>query len=270
MGKFTAIRCWHITEAVVEPSAVVLAKHSFTVIKKSILKQGYRAFAIEERTELEAQDWYRSFLLGEEVRFYIDGTGVYRLANCDLADNELYFERLRVPIGYKPWIFYSWQSDFNPSRTKIGKALKTVVGKINDDANPRQPLEIVESTRPEDGSDDIAGAIRRNLDRCLFAVFDITNVAAVNDGKKEVKRYPNANVVYEMSYALATKRPEQILLLKHARSDAGPDAVPFDFEHNRRVDFSKPTKLTSDVDRILRDYLGRLNFMSVGAIDESA
>lgn len=259
MAKYTAVKCWHVTEAVIEPEAVKTVVPSFTVIKKSILKNGYRGYAIEDREIIEAQDWYTPFLLGEEVRFYLDGSGVYRLANCDLTDNELYFERLHIPIGYKPWIFYSWQSDHNPSRTKIGDALKKAVKHINENLEPRQPLEIVESTREEDGAEDIVASIKKNLDRCLMAIFDITNVASV--GGDNGKQYPNANVVFEMSYALARKRPDQILLLKQGRDDLQPDDVPFDFTQNRRIVVGDPSKLSKEVQKALIDYLRRQNFL---------
>jgi hypothetical protein len=49
----------------------------------------------------------------------IDGSGLYRLINIDLSDNEMYFEKSNLQIGYKPWIFYSWQGDYNTSRSHI-------------------------------------------------------------------------------------------------------------------------------------------------------
>ena len=261
MGKYTAVRCWHVVEAVIEPEEVQKTPQSFSLIKKSILKNGYRGYAIEDRDVIEAQDWYEPFILGEEVRFYLDGSGVYRLANCDLTDNELYFERLLVPIGYKPWIFYSWQSDHKKSRDKIGDALKKAVEHINKNLGPRQQLEIVESTREEDGAEDIGTAIKRNLDRCLFAVFDITNVSTV--GSENGKHYPNANVVFEMSYALAKKRHDQVLLLKQERPELNPDEVPFDFRQNRRAKVSEPAKLATGLQKILATYLRAQNYLKV-------
>ena len=231
------------------------------IFKKSILKTGYRAFASEERAEIERHSWYRDFLLGDEIRFYIDGTGFYRLVNCDLADNELYFERLNLPVGHKPWIFYSWQSDHNPSRTHIRDAFNAAIQHINENLNPRQPLELVEATRPEDGADDIVKAIKTNLDKRLFAVFDITSVAQV-PGESE-KCYPNANVVFELSYAMARKKPDQVLLVKKKRADFLPDKVPFDFEHLKRADYEQPAKLKKAVSEILQSYLQRLNYIQL-------
>ena len=259
MSKYTTIRCWHITDGSAEPSLIEKEAPTLRIFKKSILKTGYRAFASDERKEIENQPWYREFLLGDEIRFYIDGTGFYRLVNCDLVDNELYFERLNLPVGHKPWIFYSWQSDHNSSRTDIEDALKGAIEHINENLNPRQPLELVAATRPEDGADDIVKAIKANLDKCLFAVFDITSVARVSDN--DGKCYPNANVVFELSYTMARKKPDQVLLVKRKRADFSQDKVPFDFEHLKRADYDAPAKLRKDVLSILKGYLERLNYI---------
>lgn len=258
-----------------DPDSVNQTDPSFSIIKKSILKNGYRGFAIEERGTLESQDWYKSFLLGDEVRFYLDGSGIYRLANCDLTENELYFERLNVPLGYQPWIFYSWQSDHNPSRTKIRKALEEAVDHINSNRSPLRPLEIVEATRKEDGAADIVQSIKKNIDRCMFAVFDVTNVSQVlskpakkgsaqkpTDPDTKAKCYPNANVVFELGYALTKKNDNEILLLKHNRAnDLSNDATPFDFEHHKRLDFGQPAPLKAEIQAILISYLKGRNFI---------
>jgi len=274
MSKYTTIKCWHLSDTVTDPKLISAGQPSLRLIKKSILKLGYRAFAVDERVTIEAQAWYEQFLMGDEVRFYIDGSGVYRLVNCDLTENELYFERLNVPLGHKPWVFYSWQSDHNPSRSAIRKALEEAVDHINKELSPRQTLEIIESTRPEDGAKDIVDAIKDNLNKCMFAVFDITNVApvkvatapekAVDDGSKakDPKSYPNANVVFELSHALARKQPGQILLAKLKRgADFKDDRVPFDFEHNRRIDYEMPAKMKKDLKDILVTYFRSVNYI---------
>ncbi len=276
MARFTTVKCWHVSNAIADPEEVKQNDPSFSILKKSILKNGYRGFAIEDRDTLESQEWYTPFLRGEEVRFYLDGSGVYRLANCDLTENELYFERLNVPIGHQPWIFYSWQSDHNPARSKIGKALKEAVDHINNNHSPRATLEVVEATRDEDGAGDIVQAIKKNIDLCMFAIFDVTNISQVlsidaENGAKQSKAdsdvasakcHPNSNVVFELSYALTKKNDDQILILKQNRTkDLLNDVTPFDFEHHRRVDFEQPGKLKADIQSILISYLKRRNFI---------
>jgi hypothetical protein len=274
MSKYTTIKCWNLPDALTDPQILTARDPSLLLIKKSILKLGYRAFAVDEREKIEKQAWFPQFLLGDEVRFYIDGSGVYRLVNCDLMENELYFERLNVPVGHKPWVFYSWQSDYNPSRSVIKEALVGAIDHINDNMSPRQKLEIVESTRPADGAKDIVEAIQDNLNKCMFAVFDITNVAPVMlvEGAEKVeaspnpteepKCYPNANVVFELSYALARKRPDQIVLAKRVRKEHfKDDRVPFDFDHNKRIDYSQPAKIRKDLKDILIAYFRSVNYI---------
>lgn len=268
MGKYSTIKCWFVADAVTDPQSLKSEPPDLTLIKKSILKNGYRGFAVEERAAIEAQTWYSAFLIGDEVRFYVDGSGVYRLVNCDMTENELYFERLNVPIGFKPWVFYSWQSDSNASRAHIQDALKDAIAHINGTLSPRQRLTIVESTRDEDGSKNIVEAIKQNIDRSLIAIFDVTNVARVNqdaddtDSSDDEKQYPNANVVFELSYALAKKRSDQIILVKRSRkADFTGDHVPFDFEQNRRINYDKPAKLKKELKELLISYLKRIAFI---------
>lgn len=274
MAKFTTVKCWYMPSVSADPAVLQKAEPTLQLVKKSILKNGYRAFSIQDRAVLEKQDWYPLFMGGSEVCFCIDGSGVYRLVNFDCVDNEFYFERMNVPVGHKPWVFYSWQSDFGTSRNEIKEALKEAIKYVNDNLKPRQPLELVESTRPEDGAKDIVAAIKENIARSLIAFFDITNVAQVKgEGKGEAaekadkakakaKSYPNANVVFEMSYALHKKQIAQIVLVKKGRKDdLNMDGVPFDFQQNRRLDYAKPDKVKKEVKDILIAYLRSINFV---------
>jgi len=105
-------KCWYVQTAVYDLDVLAKDAPDLRLLKKSILKLGYRAFFVNDRSEIEDSEWYRDYLLGEKSLFYIEGSGVYRLANIDLTDNELYFEKDNLPTGFKPWIFYSWQSDY--------------------------------------------------------------------------------------------------------------------------------------------------------------
>ncbi len=69
-------------------------------------------------------------------------------------------------------------------------------------------------------------------------------------------------MVFELSYALARKGSGQIVLVKKGRKeDFKDDRVPFDFEHNRRIDYDKPAKIRKDVKAILIDYFTRVNYI---------
>lgn len=255
-------KCWHIKTAVYDLDVLAKDKPDIRLIKKSILKLGYRAFFVNDRSEVEESEWYRNYLLGGNGLFYVEGSGVYRLANIDLTDNELYFEKDNLPTGFKPWIFYSWQSDYNPSRTSIKSGLEAAIEEINQNRSPKATLEIVESTRPADGADDIVSTIKRNLDRCLLAVFDITNTSIVPNGEgKPSKAYPNANVVFEMSYALQRKRKDQIILVKRTRDDVAVDGVPFDFSQNRYLEYKTKGQARDCIKAIIVQNLEILGFI---------
>jgi hypothetical protein len=263
---YTLIKCWHIKASAFDLDVISSASPTLQLLKKSILKNGYRAFYTDERKLIANSDWYKDFLMGEKVFFYIDGSGMYRLVNIDLSENELYFEKDNLPAGYKPWIFYSWQSDHNSSRSHIKDALVEIIKHINDTRNPKLILELVEATRPEDGVKDIPSAIKEKIDKCLFSFFDITNVSTVNRSseqkKQSTKSYPNANVVFELSYALHRKRIDQIVFVKKKRNDFDEDLVPFDFEHYKRLDYDKPAILKEELKTIIINAFERFNFIS--------
>jgi hypothetical protein len=200
-------------------------------------------------------------LTNEKVNFYIEGSGIYKLVNLDLVEREFYFEKSNLPAGYRPWIFYSWQSDHNPSRGHIKEAIQTAIETINA-RHPKAPLELVESTRPEDGAGNIVDSIRANIDKSLLAVFDVTNVASIDAGNTAAKSYPNANVVFELGYALSRKNDDQVVIVKHSRaSDFANDLPPFDFAQNRRLNYERPAQIKTDLAATIVSYFERIGFI---------
>lgn len=204
----------------------------------------------------------KNYLEGDRGRFYIDGSGLYKIANIDLADSEFYFDRQHQAVGYRPWIFFSWQSDYNPSRSHIKDVLTETIEGINNNRQPKPSFELVESTRPEDGAEDITKAIKQNLDRCLIAVFDITNVADViaNEGGV-IKSYPNANVIFELSYALQRKQQNQVIIVRQEREGIATNDVPFDFRQHRHIAYKTPKQLKANLKPIIiktLESMGRL------------
>lgn len=263
--KYNPIKCWLINTKIIDLEITKTQQVAFSIIKKSILKTGFRGFIIEG-SEISQAKWYEDFLLGNKVNFYVDGSGIYHLVNIDLSENEIYLERLSIPIGYRPWIFFSWQSDYNPSRTQIKDALKESINEINETRGPKQQLEIVESTRAEDGAKDIVQAIKDNIDKSLIIVSDITNVAGVlgNDSKliEDGKNYPNANVVFETSYALLRKEMNQIVLVKRRRKELKNDDTPFDFSKNRRLDYESAGQVKAELKKMIVQILEKNNYLT--------
>lgn len=129
--------------------------------------------------------------------------------------------------------------------------------------NPRAQLIVVESTRPENGAGNIVEAIKANIDRSLVTIFDATNVSRVDATDPAAKSYPNANVAFEMGYALSRKNAEQVMIIKKQRAaDLGNDGAPFDFTQNRRIDYDQPAQLKTSLAEALIQYFQRIGFIS--------
>lgn len=259
--QLTRVKCWYVGDAIYDVAQVSAQAHTLDLVKKSILKTGYRAYCLTDRTVIEQSNWYRLHLISDTVIFYIEGSGLYKLSNVDLVENEFYFEKSNQPAGFQPWVFYSWQSDYNPSRSHIREGINQAIEIINS-RNPKSAITVIESTRPEDGAGNIVDAIKQNIDRSLLAVFDITNVSKVITTDKASKSYPNANVVFELGYALSRKRADQVLMVKKSRSaDLGDDVTPFDFSQNRRVDYDRPAVAKAEISATIVQYFERIGFL---------
>lgn len=257
----TKVKCWYVGDAIYDIEQISSRPPTLDLVKKGILKTGYRAFCLSDRTAIEASTWYRTYLTNEKVNFYIEGSGIYKLVNLDLVESEFYFEKSNLPAGYRPWIFYSWQSDHNPSRGHIREAIEAAIEAINA-RHPKAPLELVESTRPEDGAGNIVDAIKANIDKSLLAIFDVTNVASIDATSTTAKSYPNANVAFELGYALSRKNEDQVVIVKRGRgTDFANDQPPFDFAQNRRLNYERPTKVKTDLMAMIVSYFERIGFV---------
>lgn len=259
--QLTRVKCWYVGDSIYDIAQVAAQSQTLDLVKKSILKTGYRAFCLTDRASIEQSEWYQLYLTSDAVVFYIEGSGLYKLANVDLVENEFYFEKSNLPSGYKPWIFYSWQSDHNSSRTHIKEGIEKAVNILNS-RNPKSQIVIVDSPRPEDGAGNIVDSIKSNIDRSLMAIFDVTNVSKVVATDHASKCYPNANVVFELGYALSRKRADQVVMVKQNRNgDLGTDTTPFDFSQNRRIDYTKPADLKNKISDIIIEYFERIGFL---------
>lgn len=261
--KFNPINCWLLNSEIANIDIIRSNERDVQIIKKSILKNGYRAFLLDNKDVVETKQWYLDFLIGNEIKVYIDGSGIYKIANIDLSDNEIYFEKLNIPIGYKPWIFFSWQSDYNGSRTIIKEVLDEICADINLNCNPKQNIEIVAPLRDEDGAGNIIDRLKKNIDLSLMIISDVTNVGQITDEQSTiVKNIPNPNVIFELSYGFTRKRTDQIIVVKRKRTELNPDTLPFDFAQNRVTEFTSKSDLKNKLESIIKGYLKRINFIA--------
>lgn len=121
-------------------------------------------------------------------------------------------------------IFYSWQSDNQPARDMIDKALKDIV---KDFGKQGVSIERIEGGGGM-GFIGIEEAVRMKIQSCDIFIGDITPVG--NVALKE-KLLPNANVMFEMGIATECLSAEQIIAVA-AKGEWKFENMPFDFNHN--------------------------------------
>jgi len=133
-------------------------------------------------------------------------------------------------------IFNAWQSEHKQSRNAIRAALDHALRNINGLAGLVLPLRITEATEAGDGAIRIDVALQDRIAKADLFVGDLTPVYAYGDRLRV-----NENVLVEVGFALASKDPNQIILLAMKRNDVPGDASKakptFDIAHVRRHDF---------------------------------
>lgn len=129
-------------------------------------------------------------------------------------------------------MFFSWQSDVDQKITTkpIRRALKVAATSLDDEGID---LEVVEATSNTPGAPYIPGEIQMKIPRCDVFVGDITPVVATAEGKK----LPNANVTFELGYAVAHLGWERVILLAHS-DFTDLKNMPFDFDRHRISSYS--------------------------------
>jgi hypothetical protein len=147
-------------------------------------------------------------------------------------------------------LFYAWQSDYNPSRTKITDALEHIIELGNSKWSPIRPLKLVYATEPGSGAVRIDSQLIERIAVADIFLGDVTICVKLNN-----KGFPNPNVLVESGYALESKKPHQVFLLAHNREVAeipGDESVaadfPFDITVVSRVHFSTPGELRSKLE----------------------
>ena len=139
-----------------------------------------------------------------------------------------------------PTIFYAWQSD-SPNRTNrafIRRALGEAVTILNANLTIEETLDIDQDTQGVPGSPPVAETILKKISEADIFLGDVTLVAVVDKLKTEdgaapsAKRYPNANVMIELGYALGKHGPERVLGVMNEQFGLAKD-LPFDLGHRR-------------------------------------
>jgi predicted nucleotide-binding protein len=76
-----------------------------------------------------------------------------------------------------------------------------------------------------------------------------------------VKSYPNANVIFELSYALQRKQQNQIIIVRRKREDIATTDVPFDFRQYRHIAYTTPKQLKSHLKSTIIQTLEKMGYI---------
>lgn len=249
-----ALKAWYLQEY--EP-LIQLEKrpHDLRLSKNSLLKSGLRADFLEDSQDVKQSEWFRRYLEGETVEFYIEGSGGYAISNIDLISHEIYFTKQEVMAQLEPVIFLSHQSEYNASSEALSNALTETIANFN--LRSRLPLSLEISRRPPGEPMRLSSTQMRKIRKSLVFIADGTAIAKIEREETPLS-IPSPQVCVEIGYALTSKRPEQILLLQMERSDLAGQ-FPFDLPNYQQLLFQKPEELKKTLPSVLEGLLQRFN-----------
>ncbi|WP_026734645.1 hypothetical protein [Fischerella sp. PCC 9605] len=233
-----ALRAWYLEDY--EPIQEVEKRPpDIRLSKKSLLKSGLRADFLEDSEEIKKSTWFERYLEGENIEFYIEGSGGYCVANIDLISHEIYFTKQSVLGQLEPTIFFCSQTEYPPATDALREAL--TIGLENLNLRSRLPLKLIESYRPKDGSLRLGSAMMRKIRKSLLFIADATPIASI-EGKQTAQLIPSPTVCVEIGYAIQSKRTEQILLAQMQRPDLS-GKFPFDLPPTQILQFQDSIEL---------------------------
>ena len=245
-----ALRAWHLEGY--EPIAELDQRpHDLRLSKKSLLKSGLRADFLDDAAEVKASPWFRQYLEGERVEFYIEGSGGYAIANIDLISQEIYFTKQDIAAYLEPTIVVS------ETVGNGGIAWATLTESYLEGIKHqlRVPITVVRSPRLSDKTHRLTQTLSRQIKQCLVFIADTT---ALTQGEAaEDLLLPSPPVVLELGYGLAVKPAEQILVVDGTPSDT-PGIYPFDLPSYQLVRCPNPDDQTARFNQALGDRLQQL------------
>ncbi|MEL6351041.1 MAG: hypothetical protein AAFR58_04695 [Cyanobacteria bacterium J06627_28] len=251
-----ALKAWYLSNY--EPIRDLEKRsHDLRLAKNSLLKSALRADFLEDIEEVKQAEWFQRYLEGDLVEFYIEGSGVYAIANIDLISHEIYFAKQDSLSNLDPTIFLSYQTEYTDSSDLLRDALEAFIKKFNNKS--RLPLKLVESNRLSQGAVKINSNLMRQIRRSLLYIADGTPIHSIDGTPPQL--VPSPKVCVEMGYALQSKRPEQIILAQMERKDM-PGQFPFDTPTRNRLSFEKKSELTKELPQLLQERLQRFNLTS--------
>ncbi|GAX41006.1 hypothetical protein NIES4075_19740 [Tolypothrix sp. NIES-4075] len=252
-----ALRAWYIEDY--EPIRELEKRPpDIRLSKKSLLKSGLRADFLEESDQVKQSIWFERYLEGENIEFYIEGSGGYCVANIDLISHEIYFTKQAILAQLEPTIFLCYQTEYAFSSNALRQGLQNSLEILN--LRSRLPLTLVESYRPSDGSIRLNRTMMRKIRKSLLFIADTTAIASI-DGKEIAQLIPSPNVCIEIGYAIQSKRSEQILLAKMQRPDLAGEFT-FDLPRSQILEWTDDIDLDKILSQAIETQLARFKLFS--------
>lgn len=247
-----ALRAWYLEDY--EPIQELEKRPpDVRLSKKSLLKTGLRADFLEESEQVKNSTWFGRYLEGENVEFYIEGSGGYCVANIDLISHEIYFTKQAVLAQLDPIIFLCYQTEYPAASEALREALLQSLETLN--LRSRLPLSFVESYRPKDAPLRLNRTMMRKIRKSLLFIADATPIASIN-AKENAQLIPSPNVCIEIGYAIQSKRSEQILIAQMQRPDL-PGQFPFDLQKGQILQFQNSKEISKILPKAIENQLMR-------------
>jgi hypothetical protein len=168
-----ALKAWYVPEY--EPLKDVEKRpHDLRLSKNSLLKSALRADFLDDRETVKQSEWFKRYLEGDFVEFYIEGSGTYGIANIDLSSHEIYFTKVDVLSSLEPVIFLSYQQEYPEASELLREELKAIVETLNK--RSRVQLSLKESHRMSEGAVKLNSNQLRSIRQSLIYIADGTSI----------------------------------------------------------------------------------------------
>jgi len=251
-----ALKAWYIQKY--EPLEELEKRpHDLRLSKNSLLKSALRADFLEDREQVKQTVWFQRYLQGDNVEFYIEGSGGYTIANIDLSSHEIYFTKQTVIASLEPTIFFCSQIEYATSSEVLREKLQQAIAALNK--RSRIELSLIESQRHSDSAVRLNTTAMRKIRKSLLFIADSTPITSIDKEKPQLISSPN--VCVELGYAIQSKRTEQIVLAQMQRSDLSGQST-FDLPNYQLLQFKNSKELDKILPQVIETQLQRFNLFS--------
>ncbi|MDB9495309.1 hypothetical protein PN441_16875 [Spirulina major CS-329] len=242
-----ALKAWYLDGY--EPiSEIVQRPHDLRLSRNSLLKSGLRADFLDDIEQVQQADWFQRYLEGAEVEFYIEGSGGYAIANIDLLSQEIYFTKQAINAVLDPVILLILDPDQDGPHW-LDDAVQAYVDR--QQARLRVPLRVEVLPRPAHGQPlTLTPAHLRQIRNSLLLLVDVTPLPG---------QALHGAVALELGYAIATKRPSQLLTLYLSPQSA---KLPFELPKPQQMQVRDRAELDQTLPPWLDQSLQRLNLLT--------